>query len=140
MSCTPHTPPTPHYTHILTQTTPGDYLESGQLLAAQLCRLWHLPLLVTRYSLEGAFDAVKVTITALIIMLPTVFTSLCSQAKVDENMSVTKELFLPQLHQEVSKMLLHVHMYWHDLYLFLVVIIIRKNLHIHPLMWPPLMR
>ncbi|XP_064388310.1 uncharacterized protein LOC135336444 isoform X2 [Halichondria panicea] len=67
------------------ETTPGEYLDSGQLLAAKLSQLWNLHLLVTRYSLEGVFDVVK--------------------ANVDENESAVKESFLPQPHHELIRLL-----------------------------------
>ena len=44
--------------HTLTppQTTPGDYLDHGQLLAARLSLLWGLKLLGSKYTLEGAYS------------------------------------------------------------------------------------
>jgi hypothetical protein len=35
------------------ETTPGDYLEEGRVLAATLCRLWNLPLPATRSALDA---------------------------------------------------------------------------------------
>jgi len=43
------------------QTTPGDCLEEGQLLAARLCTLWGHKLLATKYALEAAYDIMKVS-------------------------------------------------------------------------------
>ena len=43
------------------QTTPGHYLDQGQLLAAKLCKMWGLDLLSTKYALEAAYDIMKVS-------------------------------------------------------------------------------
>lgn len=42
------------------QTTPGNYLECGQVLAAKMCRLWGLELWRVKYALEAGFEKVKV--------------------------------------------------------------------------------
>ena len=43
------------------QTTPGDYLTNGRLLAAELCSLWGMHLLATKYSLEAAHFTSRVS-------------------------------------------------------------------------------
>lgn len=45
------------------QTTPGDYLEEGRVLAAKLCSLWNLPLPATKSALEALEGLVHVSFT-----------------------------------------------------------------------------
>ena len=44
----------------LCYTTPGDYLDNGELLASHLCHLWGFPLLSTHYTLSMAYQLLKV--------------------------------------------------------------------------------
>ena len=46
--------------YLLPQTTPGDYLDEGRVLAAQLCRLWGLELPAIFHALEAAHGTVEV--------------------------------------------------------------------------------
>lgn len=45
---------------LLSQTTPGDYLENGQILSAKMCKLWGLKLWGVKYIIEAGFEKIKV--------------------------------------------------------------------------------
>lgn len=48
------------------QTTPGDYLENGRVLAAAISSLWGLRLPATRHALEALHGIVKVIAPLLV--------------------------------------------------------------------------
>ena len=56
-----------HVCTISSQTTPGDYLEQGRVLAATLCSLWGLRLAATRYALEALHGIVEVIYTYMYV-------------------------------------------------------------------------
>lgn len=49
-----------HVTALCHQTTPGDYLDEGRVLAAAVCCLWGLTLPASRYVLEALHGIVQV--------------------------------------------------------------------------------
>lgn len=49
-----------HVTALCLQTTPGDYLDEGRILAAVVCSLWGLRLPASRYALEALHGIIQV--------------------------------------------------------------------------------
>ena len=82
------------------QTTPGDYLENGQILSAKICKLWGLKLWGAKYLIEAGFEKIKV----IVEVLPTNCTchkTYLIQGNTEGKHSAATESFFPRLPQDV---------------------------------------